>query len=83
MNWLKRREVQLALILVVLVAIVGARAPVFLTAKSVDSLLTDSSILVMMVLAQMLFPNGQGALVEGLCFLTFVLLAIQASQAVE
>jgi rhamnose transport system permease protein len=52
-NWLKRREVQLALILVVLIAVVGARAPVFLTAKSVDSLLTDSSILVMMVLAQM------------------------------
>jgi rhamnose transport system permease protein len=52
-NWLKRREVQLALILVALIAIVGARAPVFLTAKSIDSLLTDSAILVMMVLAQM------------------------------
>jgi rhamnose transport system permease protein len=60
MSWLKRREVQLALILVVLVAIVGARAPVFLTAKSVDSLLTDSSILVMMVLAQMLVIVTRG-----------------------
>ncbi|HUL67433.1 MAG TPA: ABC transporter permease [Burkholderiaceae bacterium] len=60
MSWLKRREVQLALILVVLVAIVGARAPVFLTAKSIDSLLTDSSILVMMVLAQMLVIVTRG-----------------------
>ena len=56
----KLREVQLALILVVLVGIVGARAPVFLTGKSIDSLLTDSAILVMMALAQMLVILTRG-----------------------
>lgn len=57
---LKLREVQLALILAVLVAVVGLRAPVFLTAKSLDSLLTDSAILVMMALAQMLVILTRG-----------------------
>jgi len=60
MNWLKRREVQLGLILVVLIAVIGARAPVFLSARSIDSLLTDSAILVMMVLAQMLVIVTRG-----------------------
>jgi len=60
MSWLKRRELQLALILVVLVAVIGARAPVFLSSRSIDSLLTDSSILVMMVLAQMLVILTRG-----------------------
>jgi rhamnose transport system permease protein len=60
MNWLRLRELQLALILTVLVALVGARAPVFLSAKSIDSLLTDSAILVMMVLAQMLVILTRG-----------------------
>ena len=60
MNWFKRREVQLALILVVLVAVIAARAPVFLSARSIDSLLTDASILVMMVLAQMLVIVTRG-----------------------
>ena len=57
---LKLREVQLAFILALLVAIVGARAPVFLSAKSVDSLFTDSAILVMMTLAQMLVILTRG-----------------------
>ena len=60
MNGLKRREVQLGLILIVLVAVIGARAPVFVSAKSIDSLLTDSAILVMMVLAQMLVILTRG-----------------------
>lgn len=60
MNWLKHREVQLAMILVLLVALIGARAPVFLSARSLDSLLTDSAILVMMVLAQMLVIVTRG-----------------------
>lgn len=59
-SWFKLREVQLAIILVLLVAVVGARAPVFLGAKSVDSLFTDSAILVMMVLAQMLVILTRG-----------------------
>ena len=54
------REVQLALFMVLLIGIVGVRAPVFLTAKSVDSLLTDSAILVMMALAQMLVILTRG-----------------------
>ncbi len=57
---LKLREVQLALILMLLVALVGARAPVFLSLKSIDSLFTDSAILVMMVLAQMLVILTRG-----------------------
>lgn len=60
MGWLKRREVQLALILVGLVVLIGVRAPVFVSAKSIDSLLTDSAILVMMVLAQMLVIVTRG-----------------------
>ena len=58
--WLRQREVQLAFILVALVALIGLRAPVFLSAKSLDSLLTDSAILVMMVLAQMLVILTRG-----------------------
>ena len=60
MNAMKRRELQLALILVALVALVGLRAPVFLSAKSIASVLTDSSILVMMALAQMLVIVTRG-----------------------
>lgn len=58
--WFKLREVQLAIILALLVAVVGARAPVFLGAKSLDSLFTDTAILVMMVLAQMLVILTRG-----------------------
>ena len=58
--WLRRREVQLAFILAVLVALIGLRAPVFLSARSIDSLLTDTAILVMMVLAQMLVILTRG-----------------------
>lgn len=47
------REVQLALVLAVMVSVIGLRAPVFLTADSVDGLITDTAILVMMALAQM------------------------------
>jgi rhamnose transport system permease protein len=42
------------------VAVIGIRAPVFLSLKSVDSLFTDSAILVMMVLAQMLVILTRG-----------------------
>ncbi len=51
---------QLAIILVLLVAGVGVRAPVFLGARSLDSLFTDSAILVMMALAQMLVILTRG-----------------------
>jgi len=59
-GWLKLREVQLGLILVVLAAAIGLRAPVFLSGHSIDSLLTDSAILVMMALAQMLVIVTRG-----------------------
>jgi rhamnose transport system permease protein len=57
---LRLREVQLALILAVLVAVIGLRAPVFLTGKSIDSLFTDTAILAMMALAQMLVILTRG-----------------------
>jgi rhamnose transport system permease protein len=60
MSWLKRRELQLGLILLVLIAVIGARAPVFVSGKSIDSLLTDTAILVMMALAQMLVIVTRG-----------------------
>ncbi|HKX41870.1 MAG TPA: ABC transporter permease [Burkholderiaceae bacterium] len=59
-RWLKLREVQLAVILALLVALIGLRAPVFVSAKSLDSLFTDSAILVMMALAQMLVILTRG-----------------------
>jgi len=54
------RQVQLALLVVLLAALVGARAPVFLTASSLDSLATDSAVLVMLALAQMLVILTRG-----------------------
>jgi len=59
-NLFKLREVQLALVLAALVAVIGARAPVFLSARSLDSLFTDTAILVMMALAQMLVILTRG-----------------------
>jgi rhamnose transport system permease protein len=47
------REVVLALIVAALVAAVGARAPVFVSPASLVAVLTDTSILFMMALAQM------------------------------
>jgi rhamnose transport system permease protein len=47
------REVQLALVLAVMVTVIGLRAPVFVSADSIDSLFTDTAILTMMALAQM------------------------------
>jgi rhamnose transport system permease protein len=51
---LDRREVVLLGILVVMVAVITLRAPVFLSAGSLDTLITDGSILAMMALVQML-----------------------------
>nr|WP_315254603.1 ABC transporter permease [uncultured Duganella sp.] len=57
---LKMRETQLALCIVALIALVGARAPVFVTAGSLANLLTDSTLLVMLALAQMLVIVTRG-----------------------
>lgn len=60
LHLLKHREVQLAVIVAAMSAAIGLRAPVFLTPASLDSLLTDASILVMMALAQMLVILTRG-----------------------
>jgi rhamnose transport system permease protein len=57
---LKLRETQLALCTVALIALVGARAPVFVSASSLSNLLTDSTLLIMLALAQMLVIVTRG-----------------------
>lgn len=51
---LDRRDTVLAGILAAMVVVIAVRAPVFLSAGSLDTLVTDGSILAMMALAQML-----------------------------
>jgi len=53
MRYLKQREIQLALLIVLLVLLVGLRSPVFLTPGSLANLLTDSTLLIMLALTQM------------------------------
>jgi len=53
MTFMKRRETLLAISIVVLIVLVGLRAPVFLTMESMANLLTDSTLLIMLVLTQM------------------------------
>jgi rhamnose transport system permease protein len=57
---LKMRETQLALCIIALIALVGARAPVFVTPGSLANLLTDSTLLIMLALAQMLVIVTRG-----------------------
>src|SRR5829696_6806588 len=54
------REILLALIVTGLVLAVGARAPVFLTPGSLNGVLTDTAILAMMALAQMVVILTRG-----------------------
>ncbi|MGS0743895.1 ABC transporter permease [Glaciimonas sp. GG7] len=49
----KQRETLLALLIVVLIGLVGLRAPVFLSMSSMSNLLTDSTLLIMLALTQM------------------------------
>ena len=53
MQAIKQREVLLAVLIVVLIGLVGLRAPVFLTGSSLSNLLTDSTLLIMLALTQM------------------------------
>ncbi len=53
MSWLKKREVALALIVGLLIVLVGLRAPVFVTVRSLYGILVDTSFLFMLALAQM------------------------------
>jgi len=60
MSILKQRETLLAVLIVVLIGIVGMRAPVFVTASSLGNLLTDSTLLIMLALTQMLVIVTRG-----------------------
>ncbi len=60
MNLLKRRETLLALMTALLVVLVGLRAPVFLSPASLAGLVTDSALLTMLALAQMLVIVTRG-----------------------
>jgi rhamnose transport system permease protein len=60
MKALKQREALLALSIVALTLLVGLRAPVFLTVPSLANLLTDSTLLIMLALAQMLVIVTRG-----------------------
>ena len=60
MNILKQREPLLAAMVVLLVVAVGLRAPVFLSAGSLANLVTDSTLLVMLALTQMLVIVTRG-----------------------
>jgi rhamnose transport system permease protein len=57
---LKQREPLLALMIIVLVLLVGLRAPVFLSGASLANLLTDSTLLIMLALTQMLVIVTRG-----------------------
>ena len=52
-GFLRHRDAALAIIVVALILLIGARAPVFLTPESLVGVLTDTSFLFMLVLAQM------------------------------
>jgi rhamnose transport system permease protein len=56
-RWLKKlegqRELLLAVLIVVLAVLVGLRSPQFLSMSSLSNLLTDSTLLIMLALAQM------------------------------
>ena len=66
-----KRELLLAASIVVLIVAVGMRAPVFVTGASLANLLTDSTLLIMLALAQMLVIVMTGTIIppeeEALC----------------
>jgi rhamnose transport system permease protein len=53
MTWLKSREAALGFIILGIIALVGVRAPVFVSTSSLYDILVDTSFLFMLVLAQM------------------------------
>jgi|HigsolmetaAR204D_1030405.scaffolds.fasta_scaffold03185_3 rhamnose transport system permease protein len=57
---LDRRETILALLIALLLLLVGSRAPVFLTPASIDAVLTDTAVLVMLAMAQMMVILTRG-----------------------
>lgn len=59
-GWLKRREPVLAILLIGMMLLIGLRAPVFLSQRNLDTVLTDSTILVMLAAGQMLVIMTRG-----------------------
>ncbi len=57
---MRRREAVLALLILVLLGLIGLRSPVFLTLGSLEDVLTDTSILVMLAVGQMLVILTRG-----------------------
>ncbi|MEF2072476.1 ABC transporter permease [Consotaella aegiceratis] len=57
---IQQREFLLAVIIAAIVALITLRAPVFLSPASVDTIITDSGILAMVALAQMLAIMTRG-----------------------
>ncbi|MBC3917207.1 ABC transporter permease [Undibacterium sp. CY18W] len=53
LKYLQQREVLLGLMIVLLIGLVGVRAPIFLGMSSLSNLLTDSTLLVMLAVTQM------------------------------
>ena len=60
MNLLKQREPLLAAMVVLLVVAVGLKEPAFLSADSLANVVTDSTLLVMLALTQMLVIVTRG-----------------------
>jgi rhamnose transport system permease protein len=60
MHYLKQRASLLALLIGVLIVLVGLHSPVFLSASSLLNLLTDSTLLIMLALTQMLVIITRG-----------------------
>jgi rhamnose transport system permease protein len=72
---LKSRELLLAIILVLMVAAITAYAPVFFTTDNIGDLLTETSVLAMMALAQMVVILTRGidlSVASNLAFSGFV-----------
>jgi rhamnose transport system permease protein len=80
-KYLKSREAALAVIILALVLVIGIRAPVFLTASSLGSVLVDTSFLFMLALAQMavILTRGIDLSVASNLALTGMVMAIFAA----
>src|SRR4051812_32675414 len=60
MSIFKHREALLAVLIVVMIGLIGLYSPVFLTGASLGNLLTDSTLLIMLALTQMLVIITRG-----------------------
>ncbi|MCP4298598.1 MAG: ABC transporter permease, partial [Proteobacteria bacterium] len=77
-----QREFILAVLIIVMLIAVGLRSPVFVTPSSLDDVLTDTSILIMMALAQMLVIITRGIDLSVASNLAFTGMAISMTNQV-